>query len=124
MLTNSNGIILGERLARKLAVELGAKLSVISPAGVIRKMKVVGLFNSGVPEVDSNTSYAMLKKVQILQNRDDVINQVNIRMDDIDAAPMLGSVVIFYFIHWIAAAKCRNDSNRCLSFSNLENNLQ
>ena len=35
----------------------------------------------------------------------------------------LGSVVIFYFIHWIAAAKCRNDSNRCLSFSNLENNL-
>ena len=36
---------------------------------------------------------------------------------------ILGSVVIFYFIHWIAAAKCRNDSNRCLSFSNLENNL-
>ena len=36
---------------------------------------------------------------------------------------LLGSVVIFYFIHWIAAAKCRNDSNRCLSFSNLENNL-
>ncbi|MCH2038916.1 MAG: hypothetical protein MK137_10035, partial [Rickettsiales bacterium] len=26
---------------------------------------------------------------------------------------VLGSVVIFYFIHWIAAAKCRNDSNRC-----------
>lgn len=91
LLTNSNGIILGEALAKKLTVHVGSKLSVISPAGVIRKMKVVGLFNSGVPEVDSSTSYAMLKKVQILQMKEDVINQINIRMDDIDAAPALAA---------------------------------
>lgn len=89
LLTNSNGIILGERLAKKLSIRLGAKLSVISSAGIIRKMKVVGLFNSGVPEVDSSTSYAMLKKVQILQKKEDVINQMNIRMDNIDNAPQL-----------------------------------
>jgi lipoprotein-releasing system permease protein len=91
LLTNSNGIILGESLADKLAVRMGSKLSVISPAGIIKKMKIVGLFDSGVPEVDSSTSYAMLKKVQILQNKEDVINQINIRMDDIDNAPALAS---------------------------------
>jgi lipoprotein-releasing system permease protein len=93
LLTNSNGIILGEGLADKFAVRLGSKISVISPAGVIKKMKVVGLFNSGVPEVDTGTSYAMLKKVQILQDKEDVINQINIRMDDIDAAPQLAAKI-------------------------------
>ncbi len=91
LLTNSNGIIVGKGLADKLVVRVGSKLSVISPAGVIKKMKVVGLFNSGVPEVDNGTSYAMLKKVQILQEKDDVINQINIRINDIDAAPVLAA---------------------------------
>ena len=54
-------------------------------------MKLVGLFNIGVPEVDANTSYATLKKVQILQNKEDVINQINIRMDNIDHAPILAA---------------------------------
>ena len=93
LLTNSNGIIIGEVLADKLAVRMGSKLSVISPAGVVKKMKVVGLFNSGVPEVDASTSYATLKKVQILQNKEDVINQINIRMDDIDQAPALAATL-------------------------------
>jgi len=93
LLTNSNGIILGKGLANKLAIQLGAKLSVISPVGVIKKMKLVGLFDSGVPEVDAATSYAMLKKVQILQGKEDVINQINIRMNNIDAAPALAETL-------------------------------
>jgi len=93
LLTNSSGIILGQGLAEKLTLRMGDTFSVISPAGIVRRMKVVGLFDSGVPEVDNSTSYAMLKKVQILQDREDVINQINIRMQDIDAAPELAATL-------------------------------
>lgn len=93
LLTNANGIILGAELARKLSVRMGSKLTVISSAGVIRKMKVVGLFQTGVTEVDGSTSYALLKKVQILQDRQDVINRINMRLDDVDAAPVLAKTL-------------------------------
>lgn len=91
LLTNSNGIILGRELARKLSAHTGSKLSVVSPAGISRKMKVVGLFDTGVTEVDGSTSYATLKKVQILQAKEDIINQINMRLLDVDSAPELAS---------------------------------
>ncbi len=87
--TDSGGIILGAALAKKLGVRLGSKITVVSPAGIIMNMKVTGIFETGVTQVDSVTSYALLKKVQVLQAREKVINQINIRMDDVNAAPEL-----------------------------------
>jgi lipoprotein-releasing system permease protein len=91
LLTNSNGIIIGEELAHKLGARPGAKISAISPAGNTRVMKLVGLFNTGVTEVDGSTGYAMLKKVQILQNRENRINQINIRLQNVDDATSLAA---------------------------------
>ncbi|MBL1147632.1 MAG: ABC transporter permease [Pseudomonadota bacterium] len=91
LLTNSNGIIIGEELAHKLGARLGAKISAISPAGNTRTMKLVGLFNTGVTEVDGSTGYAMLKKVQILQDRENRINQINIRLQNVDDATSLAA---------------------------------
>lgn len=82
----ANGIILGEGVATKVGAKLHDTLSVISPAGVILKMKVVGLFRTGITVIDNFEAYALLKKNQILQNRPNVINQVRIRLDDVDRA--------------------------------------
>jgi len=87
--TTANGIILGSGLADKIGVALGDTLSVISPAGVILKMKVVGVFNSGVTAKDNYESFALLKKAQILQDRANVINQIRIRLRNIDQAAEL-----------------------------------
>lgn len=54
-------------------------------------MKLVGLFNTGVTEVDGSTGYAMLKKVQILQDRENRINQINIRLQNVDDATSLAA---------------------------------
>lgn len=93
LLTNPNGIILGQALADKLGVPLGARINVISPAGVVRQMKVVGLFDSGVTQVDGATSYAAIKRVQVLQDRINRINQINVRLDDVDAAPAVAAAI-------------------------------
>lgn len=86
LLTNSNGLIVGEGLARKLGLRMNAKITVISPAGVILRMKIVGIFNTGITALDNVQSYALLKKVQILQERENIVNQIRMRLDDVDSA--------------------------------------
>ena len=78
-----NGIILGEGLAQKVGAEMNNTLSVVSPEGVLLKMKVVGIFRSGITTIDNFQAYALLKKAQVLQDRQNVINQIRIRIDDI-----------------------------------------
>lgn len=89
LLTNPNGIIVGRTLAMKLGLRNGSRVNVISPAGVVLPMKIVGIFESGVTQVDGATTYAVLKKVQILQDKPNRINQINIRVGDVDAAPQV-----------------------------------
>lgn len=87
--TTANGILLGEGLAAKIGAEMGDTLTVLSPAGVILKMKVVGLYNTGIVQIDNFQAYALLKKVQVLQNRPNVINRIRVRLDDVTQAETL-----------------------------------
>ncbi|MDA1107459.1 MAG: ABC transporter permease [Proteobacteria bacterium] len=84
--TAANGIILGDGVAKKAGAVMNDTLSVTSPAGVILKMKVVGIFRTGITPIDNLESYALLKKVQILQDRPNVINQIRIRLSDVNQA--------------------------------------
>lgn len=89
LLTHSDGIILGEALANKLGARIRSKVSVISPAGLVLTMKVVGIFSTGITQLDTFNSYALLKKVQVLQDRENVINQLRIRLENIERANSL-----------------------------------
>jgi lipoprotein-releasing system permease protein len=73
---------MGSGLADRLGAGMGDTLTVSSPAGTILKMKIVGLFRTGVVGIDNSESYALLKKVQVLQNRPNVVNQIRIRLPD------------------------------------------
>jgi lipoprotein-releasing system permease protein len=78
----ANGVVMGTGLAERLGAGMGDTLTVSSPAGAILKMKIVGLFRTGVVAIDNTESYALLKKVQVLQNRPNVVNQIRIRLPD------------------------------------------
>jgi lipoprotein-releasing system permease protein len=82
----ANGIILGEGVASKLGIGMGDTLSAISPAGVVMRMKVVGLFKTGITTLDNFESMALLKKAQILQSRANVINEIRLRLADVSVA--------------------------------------
>ncbi len=82
----ANGVILGTGLADRLGVAVGNILTATSPAGTLLRMKVVGLSRSGVVAHDNSESYALLKKVQVLQNRPNVVNRIRIRLEDATAA--------------------------------------
>jgi lipoprotein-releasing system permease protein len=52
-------------------------------------MKITGLLRSGITSIDNGQGYALLKTVQVLQGRSNVVNQIRIRLADIaDAEPL------------------------------------
>lgn len=84
--TTANGIIIGEGVASRAGIRMDDLISVVSPVGVVMKMKVVGIFSSGLTLMDNFDTYVLLKKAQILQNRPNVINRINVRLDDVERA--------------------------------------
>lgn len=82
LLTHSYGIILGSGLADDLNAHRGDTLTGISPAGIVKKMKVVGIFHTGITELDDSVSYSLLKDAQVLQNRPNVINAISFSLAD------------------------------------------
>jgi lipoprotein-releasing system permease protein len=79
---DSNGIIIGEGLARKLSLDMGKTISVVSPGGGVRVMRVVGIFRTGRIDYDEKQTFARLKRVQALLDRPDVANAFVIQLPD------------------------------------------
>ena len=85
----ANGLIIGEALAQRLGVGLGDTIAAVSPRGVTLSMKVVGLFRTGIQTLDQQQGYALLKVNQVLQDRSNVVNQIQLRLRDVTRAEPL-----------------------------------
>lgn len=83
---NLNGIVVGDGVAEKLGARLGDTIAVSTSAEAVRRLKIVGLFHTGVTQADDSTAYAMLKTAQVLFARPDVVNRISVKLDDINAA--------------------------------------
>jgi lipoprotein-releasing system permease protein len=93
LLLNSNGIILGIGLVEKLGTAMGKHITIVSSEGVILKMKVVGIYNTGITSLDNKTSYVLLKKSQILQDRINIINEIRMRIVDVSRTQELAESI-------------------------------
>jgi lipoprotein-releasing system permease protein len=86
---SANAIILGEGLATRLGIGMGDSVTAISTAGVTLSMKVVGLFRTGIQSLDQQAAYTLLKVAQILADRPNVVNRIELRLADVTAAEPL-----------------------------------
>lgn len=91
LIADTNGIIIGVGVADKLDLELGSNITAVSAEGVTKNMEIVGIYETGIRSLDNNTGYATLKKVQILDNKINRINRINIKMDNVYAAEALAN---------------------------------
>jgi len=89
----SNAIILGDGLAEKLGVTVGASLSLATTKGTPVFARVVGLSHAGNRMTDDNQDVVLLKTAQILDGRTALINEIRIRADDVMAAETLANRV-------------------------------
>jgi lipoprotein-releasing system permease protein len=86
------GIILGSELASNLGVFVGDTVNIVSPIGEIgpmgmlpkvKRFKVVGIFEIGMFEYDSNLVLTGMKAAQDFFSMRDDISGVEVRLDDI-----------------------------------------
>lgn len=91
LLATANGIILGEGVALKAGIGMDDLISVVSPDGAVMKMKVVGIFNTGITTIDNFETYMLLKKAQVLQGRPNVVNRIRLKLADVEQAQALAA---------------------------------
>ncbi len=99
---NINNLIIGKELARNLNIYVGDSVNVIlplgqmTPMGMIPKMlsfKVIGVFETGMFEYDSNLVYASLDSVQKLLEIDDKVTGIEVKVKDVLKADIIGKQI-------------------------------
>jgi lipoprotein-releasing system permease protein len=85
-----NSIILGKGAADKMQANIGDVIQVTTPQGERQALKVVGLFQSGLADLDKVQSYASLATTQKLMGKSaNYITDINVKLFDILQAPAL-----------------------------------
>jgi lipoprotein-releasing system permease protein len=86
------GVIIGTRLANQLGVFLGSPIQVVSPLGSptaigvipkVRRFVVVGIFDSGMSEIDSTLIYMNLSDAQKFFELGTAVTNIEIRVQDV-----------------------------------------
>jgi len=85
-----NSIILGIGAAKKMLVQIGDNIQITTSDGTRFLLKVVGLFQSGIEELDKVQSYATLATTQkILGKPASYVTDIQIKLYDMTLAPAL-----------------------------------
>lgn len=84
--TTADGIVMGRGMAIRLGLNLDDLATVISPTGLVKQMKVVGIFYMGNLLLDEGQVYVLLKNAQVLLDKPFIANQIRIRLPDPNVA--------------------------------------
>ncbi|MFK2818647.1 FtsX-like permease family protein [Flavobacteriaceae sp. LMIT009] len=84
---NDDGILLGAGIAKKMSLDIGDRVQISTINGDIFPLKIVGLYQSGIADIDAIQSFANLKAVQrVLGETENYITDINVKLYDIDVA--------------------------------------
>jgi len=94
------GIILGYRFAERLGAVVGKPIKLMIPRGHMTPLgprpsyvdlRVAGVFESGFFEFDNYLGFMDLPTMQKIFDLGDVLNSMELRLDDVDAAPQVAA---------------------------------
>lgn len=90
------GVVLGRDLALALRVQLGDRVTLIAPQGLVtpaavlprvKQFEVVGVFEAGMHEYDSGLALVHMADAQVLYRLEDTVSGVRLKLADLFAAP-------------------------------------
>ncbi len=80
-----SGTVIGRGLARKLGVDIGGRISFITPAGTVEQIVVVAIFESGVASFDDARGYINLSLAQSIRGMQrNAVSGLSIQVVDLD----------------------------------------
>ena len=97
-----DGVALGDRLARRLGVAVGGKVTLISPEGTdtafgtmprLKTYHVVALFDVGFYEYDNSFIYMPLEAAQVFFKLPDAVTNLEVFVKDADQASREGAMI-------------------------------
>ena len=90
LVRNNNGILLGAGIAKKMSLSVGERVQVSTAGGDIFPLKIVGIYQSGLAEIDDQQSYVNLSTAQQLKGEGkNYISDIHVKLWDIeDAVPL------------------------------------
>lgn len=103
-LANSeNGIVIGAGVAKKLSLDMGDYIQLVSTTGQIVSLKIVGFFQSGLSDIDNVQSYVNIKTAQRIQGQPkDYITDIYVKLFDMEQAlPMTKEIQRNYDVNAI-----------------------
>jgi lipoprotein-releasing system permease protein len=88
-LSGKDVILMGQGLADKLNVTTGDKVSVATPFGTTKLLRIAGTYKYGIGVIDNSRSYASIQTVQkLLAKKPDYVSELHIKLTDLnDARP-------------------------------------
>lgn len=89
LLSTPNGIVIGVGIAKNLNIRLNDNISIVSALGIIKVMKVVGLFKTSNSLVDKTKSYINLSVAQqLMAQGPDYVTDIYIKVKNPTNAPL------------------------------------
>jgi lipoprotein-releasing system permease protein len=87
-LAQSNSIIIGKGLAEKMLLFKGDNINITSSRGNVSMLKVVGISQIGIAEIDNTFSYTSLETAQKLLDKPvNYITDIQMKLFDMQSAP-------------------------------------
>ncbi|MBO6634360.1 ABC transporter permease [Parvibaculum sp.] len=84
--TASQGIVIGGGMSDRLGLKMDDLATVVSPTGLVRRMKVVGIFRTGNLLLDEGQIYMLIKDAQVLLEKPFIANRIRIKVGNPDDA--------------------------------------
>lgn len=95
---NDSGILLGAGLANKMSLSVGDRIQISTIKGDIFPLKIVGIYQSGIADIDNIQSYTNLKTVQrILGEAENYVTDINVKLFDISKAETMAHTLEHQF---------------------------
>lgn len=95
---NNNGILLGSGIAKKMSLNVGDRVQISTIKGDVFPLKIVGLYQSGLADIDAVQSFANLKTVQkILGEAENYVTDIKVKLYDINQALPLSKKIEHLF---------------------------
>ncbi len=87
-LAQQNSIIIGKGLAEKMLLSTGDNINITSSRGNLTMLKIVGISQVGIAEIDNTFSYTSLETAQKLLNQPtNYITDIQMKLFDMKTAP-------------------------------------
>jgi lipoprotein-releasing system permease protein len=84
---NLDGIVIGDRLARLLSVDVGQNLSIRSERNRERSARVRGIYSMGIQSLDEEAVFMNFESAKALLDLEHGISRIDVKLSDLNAAP-------------------------------------